>query len=545
MKPLAEKALQVVKDGTIQFHPERWEKVYEHWMTNIRDWCISRQLWWGHRIPVWYCVGDDHCTLNCKAPIVSKTKPENCKHCNSQMVQDEDVLDTWFSSWLWPFSTLGWPKENNDLKYFYPSDTLVTGPDIIFFWVARMIMAGLEVMNEVPFHDVYFTSIIRDSQGRKMSKSLGNSPDPLNVIDEYGADALRFTILFLAPLGQDVRFAAEKCEIGRNFANKIWNAGRFLLMNQQQVTSPELRVTNLSGEQLATRNAQLETHFDLADKWILSRLHSTIKDLNNSLEQFDINQATKILYDFIWHDYCDWYVEMLKSRLYGNESNEVKQIVLQRAMNMFETSLRLLHPFMPFVTEELWQQFSMNNPQSAIPNPKSIMVSDFPTHDEKFINTQIEKDAWFMMEVVNAVRNIRGELQVPPSTEINVLLRFTNTERKKSVATFESYLKRLGKVSSIEFIEDGMKPKRSSSAIVDGEEIFVLLEGLIDIEKERARIEKELARVQGLYESTSKKLEDENFVSRAPKDVIEKEREKAMAFKITFEKLVHNLENVQ
>jgi valyl-tRNA synthetase len=556
MKPLAEKALQVVKDGTIKFHPERWEKVYEHWMTNIRDWCISRQLWWGHRIPVWYCVGDDHCTLNCKAPIVSKTKPENCKHCNSQMVQDEDVLDTWFSSWLWPFSTLGWPKENNELKYFYPSDTLVTGPDIIFFWVARMIMAGLEVMNVVPFRDVYFTSIIRDSQGRKMSKSLGNSPDPLNVIDEYGADALRFTILFLAPLGQDVRFAAEKCEIGRNFANKIWNAGRFLLMNQQQVMSSELRVTNLENEQLATRNLQLETHLDLADKWILSRLHSTIKDLSNALEHFEINQATKILYDFIWHDYCDWYVEMLKSRLYGNESNEIKRIVLQRAMYVFETSLRLLHPFMPFVTEELWQNFSMDHGAwseeqganthrtSHIAN-RSIMVAEFPKANEKFIDNQIEKDAWFMMEVVNAVRNIRGELNVPPSTEVNVMFRFINAERNSQVTTFEPYLKRLGKVGTIEFISNEYKPKFSSSAIVDGEEFFIPLEGIIDMEKERERIEKEIARMQSLYESTSKKLENESFVSRAPKDVIEKEREKLTTFQQTVEKLKVSFENLK
>ncbi|MBM4167256.1 MAG: class I tRNA ligase family protein, partial [Ignavibacteria bacterium] len=538
-------ALQVVKDGTIKFHPERWEKVYEHWMTNIRDWCISRQLWWGHRIPVWYCVGDDHCTLNCKMPIVSKTKPENCKHCNSQMVQDEDVLDTWFSSWLWPFSTLGWPKENNDLKYFYPSDTLVTGPDIIFFWVARMIMAGLEVMNDVPFHNVYFTSIIRDSQGRKMSKSLGNSPDPLNVIDEYGADALRFSILFLAPLGQDVRFASEKCEIGRNFANKIWNAGRFLLMNKEnveRVTGYELRITSSKEKQLATRNSKLETaYLDLADKWIMSRLHSTIKDLNTALEHFEINQATKIIYDFIWHDYCDWYVEMLKSRLYGDETQEVKQIVLQRAMNVYETSLRLLHPFMPFVTEELWQQFT----NSQQPTANSIMIADFPKANEKWIDKNIERDAWFMMEVVNAVRTIRGELNVPPSTEVNVLFRFTNAERNTHVTTFESYLKRLGKVSAIGFLKNGEKPKLASSAVVDGEELFVPLEGIIDLEKERVRIEKEIARVQSLFVSTSQKLENENFVSRAPKDVIEKEREKLVSFKITVEKLTHSLENLR
>jgi valyl-tRNA synthetase len=301
MAPLSEPALKVVQEGKVRLHPEHWKKTYENWMTNIRDWCISRQLWWGHRIPVFYCTCD-----SCDYMVVARSKPtEKCPKCGcTQYRQDEDVLDTWFSSWLWPISTLGWPEENEDLQYFYPTDTLVTAPDIIFFWVARMIMAGLEFMGEIPFEDVYFTSVIRDAQGRKMSKSLGNSPDPLDVIAEYGADALRFTVAYLAPLGQDVLYSNEKCKIGRNFANKIWNAGRFLLMNKKQLESTRVRKAGES-------SSQLLHELDLADRWILSKLESAVKSLADALTEFEINTATKVIYDFVWHDYCDSYFQEL------------------------------------------------------------------------------------------------------------------------------------------------------------------------------------------------------------------------------------------
>ncbi|MBU2471923.1 MAG: valine--tRNA ligase [Bacteroidetes bacterium] len=540
MKPLAEPALKVVMDGTIKFHPDRWVKVYEHWMTNIRDWCISRQLWWGHRIPVWYCTCD-----GCDFMTASKTEPkEKCPKCGcTQYRQDEDVLDTWASSWLWPFSTLGWPKDNPDLRYFYPTDALVTGPDIIFFWVARMIMAGIEFAKEiplpdgsirtedkdiVPFHDVYFTSIIRDVQGRKMSKSLGNSPDPLDVIAEYGADALRFTVLYLAPLGQDVLYSNEKCELGRNFANKIWNAGRFLQMNAEQLHNFEIRNSKF----------EIGEYLDLADKWILSRLNSTIVELNKSLDNFYINDATKILYDFIWHDYCDWYVEMIKTRLYGSELDEVKKTVLNRAIFIYEQALKLLHPFMPFVTEEIWQNLAERK------TGESIMVSPFPNADEKWIDKETEADGLFMQNVVNAVRTIRGELDVPPSKEINIILDFHDAEKEKHLEKYESYLKRLTRTKEVTLLRDSQKPRHSASSVVDNVEIFIPLEGLINLEAECERIQREIDRVRGLYVSTEKKLANESFVSKAPKEVVEHERHKLESFKTTLQKLEKNLESI-
>jgi valyl-tRNA synthetase len=542
MKPLAGRALAAVADGTVRFHPARWVRTYEHWMTNIRDWCISRQLWWGHRIPVWYCIGDDACRLECREPIVSRTKPDACPHCGStNLRQDEDVLDTWFSSWLWPFSTLGWPDDTKDLRYFYPTDTLVTGPDIIFFWVARMIMAGLEVTGDiplpdgsrrtsaaqmVPFRDVYFTSIIRDAQGRKMSKSLGNSPDPLEVIREYGADALRFTIVYLAPLGQDVLYSNEKCEIGRNFANKIWNAGRFLMMN--------------AGEGGAAPPAPepVDAHADLADRWILSRYHSTAAALNAALGRFEINVASKLLYDFVWHDFCDWYVEMVKGRLYGDEPGEVRSAVLGRAIMIFEETMKLLHPFMPFLTEELWQSLRPRG------RGESIMVSAFPAGDAAWVDASAEEEMTFVQECINSIRNIRGELAVPPAREISLLLRFDEPRASAVVMKYERYFRRLARVSGIGEHRSPAKPPHSAGAVVRGGEIFVPLEGIIDLAAERSRIEKELARVTGMYENTRTKLQNGSFVERAPAKIVEQEKGKLESFRSTMEKLRASLESL-
>lgn len=540
MKPLAEPALRVVREGTIRFHPQRWEKVYDHWMINIRDWCISRQIWWGHRIPVYY--GPDGAFTAARSEEEARKKLG--LGADAPVTQDEDVLDTWFSSWLWPFSTLGWPHDNEDLRYFNPTSTLVTGPDIIFFWVARMIMANMEFMRGepgsdgtprttdeqlVPFRDVYFTSIIRDAQGRKMSKSLGNSPDPLDVIDQYGADAMRFTIAFLSPLGQDVLFSSDKCELGRNFANKIWNAGRFLLMNKTEIGGP-------SG---IIESATLpEQHLDLADRWILSRLHHTIGIFNTALTEFHLNEASKALYDFIWHDFCDWYVELAKTRFYGEESPETKKIVLGRALWIFDRALRLLHPIMPFVTEELWQHLTERD-------GASLMVAEFPAVEDRWIDQKTEDEMAFVQDVINAIRNIRGENNIAPSKEIKVQVRHASESSAATLNRYEKYLNKLGRVSAIETLSTPENPRLASSAVVGGSEIFVPLEGLIDLEAERGRLEKEIARLQQVIEATGRKLSNPSFVERAPKDVVDKEREKLTSFQATVEKLKANRTHLQ
>ncbi len=429
MNEISKPALEVVLNGKIKFHPKHWVKTYEHWMNNIKDWCISRQLWWGHRIPVWYCIGDEHCNIKCKEPLVSVEKPDKCPHCGStNLRQDEDVLDTWASSWLWAYGVFNTEEER---KYYYPTDTLVTAPDIIFFWVARMIIAGLHFQNNIPFKDVYFTSVIRDLQGRKMSKSLGNSPDPLEVIKEYGADALRFTVIYLAPLGQDVLFSTDKCEIGRNFANKIWNAGRFLLMNKENISLNE----NLINE-----------HKDFVDDWILSRLHSTIDEFNKAMEKFEINLASKIIYSFVWNDFCDWYIELSKIKLYS-DNKEIQSAALTRALIIFEQLLKLVHPFMPFITEELWQLILERK------NGESISISSFP----KFISSYFNEDAEFEMEnlkqIVTSIRNIRGEMNIPPSKMITVLM---NSEGIPDYSL--NYIKKLTRAEKINIDKNLSKP---------------------------------------------------------------------------------------
>ena len=538
MRPLAEPALRVVREGKIHFHPERWEKVYDHWMTNIRDWCISRQIWWGHRIPVYY------------APDGTLTAARNEDDARTKLglapgtpvTQDEDVLDTWFSSWLWPFSILGWPHDNPDLRYFNPTSTLVTAPDIIFFWVARMVMANMEFMRGepdkdgkprttdeqlIPFSDVYFTSIIRDADGRKMSKSLGNSPDPLDVIDQYGADALRFTIAFLSPLGQDVLFSSDKCEIGRNFANKIWNAGRFLLMNKAELFGTE--ETDLS--------SLPEAGLDLADRWILSRLNHSIEHFNSTLTEFHLNESSKVLYDFIWHDFCDWYVELVKTRFYGDEPLETKKLVLARALWVFDQALRLLHPVMPFITEELWQHLTERNGQS-------LMRTPFPAVDARWIDQRTEDEMAFVQDVINALRNIRGENNIAPSKDITVQVRLAEGTSGQIFQTYDKYLRKLARVSDLSMLSSDAKPKLASSAVVDGSEIFVPLAGLIDLDAERARLEKEIVRLRQAVDSIERKLANASFVDRAPKEVVDKEREKLASSKATIDKLKTNREQL-
>ena len=515
MPELAQPALEVVKDNKVNFHPEHWEKTYFHWMENIKDWCISRQLWWGHRIPVWYCIGDDHCTLECKEPIVSVDKPEKCPHCGStNLKQDEDVLDTWASSWLWAFAIFRTEKER---KYYYPTSILVTAPDIIFFWVARMIMAGMHFRKDIPFSDVYFTSVIRDIQGRKMSKSLGNSPDPLEVIRDYGADALRFTILYLAPLGQDVLFSADRCEFGRNFANKIWNAGRFLLMNAENIKVDE-KLKN--------------SHIDFSDEWIISRFNETLENFNTAMDKFEINNSTKLVYAFVWNDYCDWYVEMMKNRLYSDDE-EVKSAVLTRALSIFEEMLKLVHPFMPFITEELWQIIKERK------KGESISISDFPELKKELINQKAEIEMDTVKDVVTAIRNIRGEMNIPPSKKVNAFLKSSD------VADYQvDYIKKLAKVDDLKIDEKIEKPKASASAIIKNSEIYVPLAGLIDLDVEKQRLQKEITRLEGSLSGIEKKLSNEKFVNNAPEEVVEKEKAKQRDWQENLGKLKEILSNL-
>lgn len=516
MDELAKPAVDVVQQGKVRFYPKHWEKTYFHWMEGIRDWCISRQLWWGHRIPVWYCIGDDHCKLECKQPIVSITPPEKCPHCGStNLKQDEDVLDTWASSWLWAHAIF---KTEDERKYYYPTNTLVTGPDIIFFWVARMIMAGMHFQKNIPFSDVYFTSIIRDSQGRKMSKSLGNSPDPLDVIRDYGADALRFTVIYLAPLGQDVMFSTEKCELGRNFANKIWNAGRFLLMNAERIPlHKELKFS----------------HVDFADEWIISRLNKTIQQLNKAMEEFEVNNAIKLIYSFIWNDYCDWYVEMIKNRLYADDT-EVKSAVLTRAISIFEDALKMLHPFMPFITEELWQLMGERK------DGESISTSTYPLVNETMIKDSADEEMDFVKDIITAIRNIRGEMNIAPSKKVNAMIK------SSSVKDYQiEYIKKLAKVEELKVDANIQKPKASASAVLKGVEIFIPLEGLIDLEVERLKIQKEITRLEGSLAGIEKKLSNEKFVANASPEIVEKERAKQKDWNENLLKLKEILNNLK
>ena len=503
MDDLAKPALDVVNNGDIKFYPEHWVKTYDHWMNNIKDWCISRQLWWGHRIPVWYhkTTNEIYCDVN---------PPSDIQNWN----QDEDVLDTWSSSWLWAYDVF---RTENEQNYYYPTDTLVTAPDIIFFWVARMIMAGLHFKKNIPFKHVYYTSVLRDLQGRKMSKSLGNSPDPLDVISEYGADALRFTIIYLAPLGQDVMFSTDKCDIGRNFANKIWNAGRFLLMNSQNIK---------------LNNDLLDKHIDFSDLWIQSRFNQTVKDLNKAMNNFEINNASKIIYSYVWNDFCDWFIEFSKNRFYAQDE-EIKSSALIRALSYFEDLLKIVHPFMPFVTEELWHLIKERKAG------ESILISEYPVVDENKINPSAEKEMEFVQNIITAIRNIRGEMNIPPSKAIDVFIK-TSEVRAHQV----EYIKKLARVVNLTADPGIEKPKASVSAVIKGCEIFIPLEGLIDLDIERGRLKKEIERMESSLTGINKKLSNEKFVRNAAPEVVEKERSKKLDWELSLNKLKEILINL-
>jgi valyl-tRNA synthetase len=500
MQPLAVPAIEAVRSGKLQLHPERWVGVYLHWLENIRDWCISRQLWWGHRIPVWYC--DD-----CGGLTVARTDPTACSKCGSKKLrQDDDVLDTWFSSWLWPFSTMGWPEETPALARFYPTDTLVTAADIIFFWVARMVMAGYEFMGERPFSQVCFNSVVRDLQGRKMSKSLGNSPDPLDVIAEYGADALRFTIVSLAPPGEDVMFATEKTDLGRHFANKIWNAARFVMMSLGDAAPPPIGALD-------------RTSLALPERWILSRLQSVTDAVRAAYDSFRFNDGALALYQFIWHEYCDWYVELSKSALYGDDA-AAKQRVQSVLLHALEQAMRLLHPFMPFVTEEIWQ---------ALPGDKStpsVMIAAYPRADAGWRDDAAEAAMTRLTAAVRGVRNIRAELGIAPTTPLSVHVAPADGAGDQ-IRMMQPYLQSMARIDGVELLAADEKPAGEPFTAVEGlGSIYVPLRGAVDAQEVCKRLERDLAKVQKELDGVEKKLARADFVDRAPAEIVQKEREK-------------------
>ncbi len=529
MKTLAEPALKAVEDGKIKFHPARWINTYRHWMGNIQDWCISRQLWWGHRIPAWYDKDGNIFVAHNEAEARELA-------CTDELTQDNDVLDTWFSSWLWPMTTLRWKGDgdcNDDFKAFYPTSTLVTGPDIIFFWVARMIMAGLYFKGDVPFRDVYFTSIIRDMKGRKLSKSLGNSPDPLAVMDQYGTDALRFTVIYLAPLGQDVLFGAEKCEQGRNFATKIWNAARFLFMNRNEVFADDEEFGNMYVDFSPEISA-----LGLVDRWMLTKLNQMLDSYHKAHKQFRVNDITKQLYEFIWSDFCDWYLELMKVSLQNcAEETEKKQQIL-RAVQVFETALKALHPVMPFITEEIWQTIVQRQKE------ESISCAAIPYSDPNGIDENALETIEFLKKIITECRSVRSVLGVPPSTISKVRINAFSEEKAALIQENAIYIERLAR-SEVEVGVGMEKPKASAGAVVEGNEIYILLEGLIDLDKEKARLEKEIQKVGGYVKQLEGKLGNEKFIANAPKEVVEGEREKLKAARLNLEKLTGNLESLK
>jgi len=487
-----------VKKGETRIIPPVWENTYFEWMNNIRDWCISRQIWWGHRIPAWYC-------LDCGEVTVSAEPVTKCAACSSSRVeQEQDVLDTWFSSALWPFSTLGWPEKTKDLEVFYPTSVLVTGFDILFFWVARMMMMGLKFMGDVPFKNVYIHALVRDAEGQKMSKSRGNVIDPLLVIEKFGTDAFRFTLAAFAAQGRDIRLSEERLAGYRNFANKIWNASRFTLSNLQDY-DPHKPVG--------------KANFTLADRWILSRVNSTISAVRQGLDSYKFNEAASAVYQFLWHEFCDWYIELIKPVLYQDQDPAQKwvaQDVLARVLNI---SLRLLHPFMPFITEEIWQ--------SLPGNEGSIMVAEFPKVEEGEIQPGAEAEMELVMSVIGAVRNIRSELNIPPAKQVEVVLQSKNGGALNTLERNRIYVGSLARATQMAFQPEGEKPRASATSVVGDVEVFLPLKGLINLDEEEKRIQKEISKVAAELSRINLKLHNEEFLRKAKAEAVEKEREKA------------------
>lgn len=512
MKPLAEPAMEAALKGDVKFIPERFTKIYLGWLENIRDWCISRQLWWGHRIPVWYCE-------DCGEVICEMEDPTVCPKCGStHLHQDPDVLDTWFSSGLWPFSTMGWPEKTPELDMFYPTSVLVTGRDIIFFWVARMLFDALEFTGEVPFKEVFIHGLVLDSQGRKMSKSLGNGVDPLKVINEYGADSLRFMLITGNTPGNDLRYRDERLESARNFANKIWNAARFSLMNLEDYQA----------------NAEITPQYETADKWIMSRFALVSRQVTDLLDRYELGEAARVIYEFTWNEFCDWYIELVKPRLYGKDTPESRYAAQETLANVLRQTMELLHPFMPFITEEIWQHLPHEG--------ETIMLAPWPLKDESLIDTQIDKQMELTIEIIRAIRNLRSEMNVPLGKKADVIICANNGEYAAYLKDTANYIQGLASAENLSIEESlATKPTQAATAVVHGIEIYLPLRGLIDLDKEIARLEKELTKMEGEIKRIEGKLSNEGFTAKAPAEVIEKEKEKLGKYQATKEALLVRL----
>jgi len=508
--PLAEKAIAAVRDGKTRIVPANWERVYFEWMNNIKDWCISRQIWWGHRIPAWYCQ-------ECGEVMVAKEEPKTCTKCkNTNLQQETDVLDTWFSSALWPFSTLGWPDSTDELKTFYPTSVLVTGFDILFFWVARMMMMGIHFIGDVPFRDVYIHALVKDEQGQKMSKSKGNIIDPLVVLDSFGTDSFRFTLSILAAQGRDIRLSEERIAGYRNFMNKIWNAARFSLMNLQDCKSPSIDTDTLT----------------LADRWIMSRIGKVADEINNCIDGYKFNDAANTCYQFVWHEFCDWYLEMVKLELYSKDQKrrEVAQSVMQ---TLLSSVMRLLHPFVPFITEEIWQR---------MPHTEgSIMIARFPQRTDFIYDEESIKEMDLIKEVITGVRNIRGEMNIPPKKDVRIVIDVKGSREREIFQNNLSYITSLAKVESIDIVSDKGKPDSSATYVFSDIQVHVLLKGLINYDDERKRVYKRITKIENEMGISQKKLANRDFLDQAPPHIVENVKEKVQLMSSKLDKLNQNL----
>ena len=508
MKDIAKPAINAVDSGEIRFHPEHWVKTYNHWMKNIKDWCISRQLIWGHQIPVWYHK-EDNSKLH-----VSVEGPDDIEN----WVQEKDVLDTWASSWLWPLGVHNWPDKSKDLDKFFPTNTLVTGPDIIFFWVARMIMTGYEFLGKKPFSDVYFTSILRDDTGKKLSKSLGNSPDPLDLFDEYGTDAVRFGIMLMAPQGLDVLFSKDRLEIGRNFMNKLWNACRFIEMNTPGSWSDDFVVE--------------QDDLELADKWILNQLFNSIEKYNKQLDRLHFNEAAKVLYDFVWNDFCDWYIEIAKTRFYS-ENVESKMITYSTCLKCIRIILPLMHPFTPFITEELWSFFKDKN-------QPDLIVSMWPNGNYDF-DDDVDGAMTVLQELITSIRAIRSRMNIAPSKNVDLKIKCSK-DQSDLISQNKKLFMALAKIGSYDYGSSMERPPQSATAVVHGMELYIPLDGLVDLDKEKMQLEKRKIKIEGLLVGIDKKLSNKQFINNAPENVVDGERKKGVNLRDELTKINSNLE---